>query len=256
MERSLGKLAVLALGSKRDMDANAANGRNCAKHQKRQVFRDFATADGATAEMRLMKAKSRLSRIVLLTVSLLCFLAAVGLAQSTDKELQQKETELEKQKIELERKSLELRRKELDLEKMRQDLQVQESAQSLSMNLSGDVLFDYDKAALKPAAEEALKKVSVVLSQFPESKVTVGGYTDAKGGTSVNLQLSKERATSVKDWLVKNGGVAAGNIFAKGLGEDAPVAPNTTADGADDPVGRAQNRRVTIIVEKPAAPAP
>ena len=36
------------------------------------------------------------------------------------------------------------------------------------MNLSGDVLFDYDKAALKPAAEEALKKVAVVLSQFPE----------------------------------------------------------------------------------------
>ena len=43
------------------------------------------------------------------------------------------------------------------------------------MNLSGDVLFDFDKATLKPEAEQALKKVAVVLSQFPASQVTVEG---------------------------------------------------------------------------------
>jgi len=117
------------------------------------------------------------------------------------------------------------------------------------MNLSGDVLFDHDKAVLKPEAEQALKKVAVVLSQFPESRVTVEGYTDSTGARSANLQLARERAQVVKDWLVSNGGVLASNISTKGLGEQYPVAPNRNADGTDNPVGRALNRRVSIIVE-------
>jgi outer membrane protein OmpA-like peptidoglycan-associated protein len=51
---------------------------------------------------------------------------------------------------------------------------------------------------------------------------------------------------------VKNGGVATANISAKGFGEDNPVAANTNADGSDNVAGRAKNRRVSIIVEKPA----
>ena len=186
-------------------------------------------------------------------------LSAILSAQETnaDQDIQKKEAELQRQKLELEKKSLDLQQKELDLQKAKQDLQYQETGKSLSMNLSGDVLFDYDKATLKPAAEEALKKVSVVLSQFPESTVIVEGYTDAKGKKSVNMELSRERATVVKDWLVKNGGVASASISAKGFGEDNPVAPNKNPDGSDDPIGRAKNRRVTIIVEKPSAtPAP
>lgn len=167
-----------------------------------------------------------------------------------------KQAELERQRLELEKKSLELKQKELDLEKARQEFQAQQSGRSLSMNLSGDVLFDYDKTALKPAAEEALKKVAVVLGLFPESKVTVEGYTDAKGTTSVNMQLSRDRAQAVKDWLVKNGNVVATNISTKGFGEQYPIATNTNADGTDNPLGRALNRRVSIIVEKPAEPAP
>lgn len=167
-----------------------------------------------------------------------------------------KQAELERQRIELEKKSLELKQKELDLERARQEFQAQQTGRSLSMNLSGDVLFDYDKAALKPEAEEALKKVAVVLSQFPESKVTVEGYTDSKGAKAVNMQLSRERAQAVKDWLVRSGGVAIANISVKGFGEQYPIAPNKNTDGTDNPLGRALNRRVSIIVEKPAAPSP
>lgn len=167
-----------------------------------------------------------------------------------------KQAELDRQRIELEKKSVELQQRELDLQKAQQEFQAQQSGRSLSMNLSGDVLFDYDKATLKPEAQEALKKVGVVLSQFPESKVTIEGYTDAKGSKATNMQLSQERARSVQDWLVKNGGVAAGSISIKGYGEQNPVAPNTTTDGKDNPVGRALNRRVSIIVEKPSAPTP
>jgi outer membrane protein OmpA-like peptidoglycan-associated protein len=167
-----------------------------------------------------------------------------------------KQAELERQRIELEKKSLALKQKELDLERARQEFQAQQTGRSLSMNLSGDVLFDYDKAALKPEAEQALKKVAVVLSQFPESKVTVEGYTDSKGTKSVNMELSRARAQAVTDWLVKSGGVAIVNISVKGFGEQYPIAPNTNTDGTDNSLGRALNRRVSIIVEKPAAPTP
>jgi outer membrane protein OmpA-like peptidoglycan-associated protein len=177
-------------------------------------------------------------------------------AQTTaEQDIKKKEAELERQKLELEKKGLELKRKELDLEKAKQELQYQETSKSMSMNLAGDVLFDYNKAELKPAAEEALQKVGVVLSLFPESNVTVEGYTDSKGGPAVNLQLSRERATAVKNWLVRNGGVAPKHIVAKGFGEGNPVAPNTNPDGSDNIVGRAKNRRVTIIVDKPVASA-
>lgn len=197
--------------------------------------------------------------ILILPALVLCATINLATAQetTTDTAIQQKQAELEKQKLDLQKKRLDLEQKELDLEKAKQDLQYQETGKSLSMNLSGDVLFDYDKAALKPAAEEALKKVAVVLSQFPESMITVEGYSDAKGKKSVNMELSRERAVAVKDWLVKNGGVLGANISAKGFGEENPVAPNANPDGTDNPVNRAQNRRVTIIVEKPATtPAP
>ena len=205
-----------------------------------------------------MKTLSKLgvTMSVFVTLSILGDVSVVGAQNDPQAAIAKKQADLERQRIELEKKSLELQQKELDLEKARQEFQAQQSGRSLSMNLSGDVLFDYDKAALKPAAEEALKKVAVVLSQFPESKVTVEGYTDSKGTKSINMQLSRDRAQAVKDWLVKNGGVLAANISTKGFGEQYPVAQNTNADGTDNPLGRALNRRVSIIVEKPAAPTP
>ena len=201
--------------------------------------------------------KTFTGKILVLSALLSCSAIATSVAQDTTaKEIAKQEAALEKKRLELEKKSLELQQKELDLDKAKMELQRQQSGRSLSMNLSGDVLFDYDKAILKPAAEEALKKVAVVLSQFPESSVTVEGYTDSKGGKAVNLPLSRERAGAVKDWLVKNGNMPAARITAKGFGEENPFAPNTNADGSDNPAGRALNRRVTINVEKPAAPAP
>jgi outer membrane protein OmpA-like peptidoglycan-associated protein len=179
-----------------------------------------------------------------------------GAGQTTERQLSKEQADLEKKRAELERKSAELQQREAALQQAQQQLADQQSGRSLSMNLSGDVLFDYDKAVLKPAAEEALKKVAVVLSQFPDSMVTVEGYTDSKGGKPFNMQLSQERAMAVKDWLVKNGSIPAASITAKGFGEDNPVAPNKNADGSDNPAGRALNRRVSIIVEKPPAAIP
>jgi outer membrane protein OmpA-like peptidoglycan-associated protein len=116
--------------------------------------------------------------------------------------------------------------------------------------------FRLRQGGVEPEAEEALKKVAVVLQQFPESMLTIEGYTDSKGGKSVNMQLSQARAASVRDWLVRNGQLPPTNITAKGFGEQNPVAPNTNADGSDNPAGRALNRRVSIVVEKPPAATP
>jgi len=85
--------------------------------------------------------------------------------------------------------------------------------------------------------------------------VTVEGYTDSRGTKAFNMQLSQERANAVKDWLVKNGNLPAPNITARGFGEQNPVAPNTNPNGSDNPAGRALNRRVSIVVEKPASAA-
>jgi outer membrane protein OmpA-like peptidoglycan-associated protein len=203
-----------------------------------------------------MKASAKPVLYALLVGSFLSLDVMVAHAQNDARiAVEKKQAELEKERLEIERKSLELEKRELALEKARQEFEAQQSGRSLSMNLSGDLLFDYDKAALKPQAEQALKKVAVVLSQFPESHVTVEGYTDSKGTESSNLQLSLERARAVKDWLVKNGSVAAPNITTKGFGEDHPVAANTSENGSDNPVGRALNRRVSIVVENPAITA-
>jgi outer membrane protein OmpA-like peptidoglycan-associated protein len=209
------------------------------------------------ANLIQMKQTTRLGRQIVVSLGLLIMTGTAVVRAQNDPQavIAKKQAELERQRIELEKKSLDLKQRELDLEKARQEFQAQQSGRSLSINLSGDVLFDYDKATLKVDAEESLKKVAVVLSQFPESEVTVEGYTDSKGSKAFNLQLSRERAQAVKDWLVKNGNVLAAHIFTKGLGEEFAIAPNTGADGSDNPLGRALNRRVSIIVEKPATTA-
>jgi outer membrane protein OmpA-like peptidoglycan-associated protein len=180
--------------------------------------------------------------------------AIVGAESNPQITIEKRQAELERERIELEKKSVELQKRELALEQARQEFEAQQNGRSLSMNLSGDLLFDYDKATLKPQAEQALKKVAVVLSQFPESHVTVEGFTDSKGTQARNLDLSRERAQAVKNWLVKNG-IAEANIATKGFGEGYPVAPNTNDNGGDNPIGRALNRRVSIIVENPAVAA-
>jgi len=168
----------------------------------------------------------------------------------------QTETATEKKKLELKEKELELKKKEIDLQKQqlqidaaKKDLQLKETEKNVTINLQGDVAFDSGKAALRPEGEKSLEKVGVVISQFPDSKVLIAGFTDNKGGKEANLRLSEKRAESVKDWLVKHG-VEASAITTKGYGEESPLALNQNTDGTDNPDGRQQNRRVEITVQK------
>ncbi|MCP5053470.1 MAG: OmpA family protein, partial [bacterium] len=118
------------------------------------------------------------------------------------------------------------------------------------IQLSGDILFDFDKWDIKPGAEETLKKVSEVIRTSGSTRVVISGHTDSKGSENYNQDLSGKRAESVKNWLIKNTGVDEKSLETIGWGESKPVAPNTNPDGSDNPGGQQKNRRVEIIVKK------
>jgi outer membrane protein OmpA-like peptidoglycan-associated protein len=119
-------------------------------------------------------------------------------------------------------------------------LQTRDSARGLIVNMS-DVLFDTGKYSLKPGAREKLAKVAGILLAYPGINVQVGGYTDNVGGDEMNQALSKQRAGSVRDYLVESG-VNSNSVTARGYGNTEPVATN------DNATGRQQNRRVELVV--------
>ena len=119
-------------------------------------------------------------------------------------------------------------------------LPTRDSQRGLVVNL-GDVLFDIGKANLRPAAREALAKLSGIVLNYPQLKLAVEGHTDNTGTEDFNMKLSEKRAASVRDYLVAQG-LTGEAISATGLGEADPVAENTTVKG------RQKNRRVEIIV--------
>lgn len=127
------------------------------------------------------------------------------------------------------------------------------TAQEIRIDLAADVLFDFDKADIKPAAADELGKVAQVVREYPGAPVTIEGHTDGKGADDYNVQLSQRRAEAVKAWLVTNAAVPAASVSTRGWGESKPVAPNAKPDGSDDPEGRQRNRRVEITVRRTGA---
>jgi outer membrane protein OmpA-like peptidoglycan-associated protein len=140
--------------------------------------------------------------------------------------------------------------KTLDLQGALKDLHAEVTAQQIKVSLAADLLFDFDKADIKPAAEPQLDKVVTVLKGSPGATVSIEGHADGKGAEAYNQTLSEKRAAAVAQWLAARAGLPSSAIRTKGWGASKPVAPNTTPAGADNPDGRAQNRRVEIIVNR------
>lgn len=130
-----------------------------------------------------------------------------------------------------------------------EDMRVQETPLETRLELNADVMFDFDKADLLPKGEGVLGKVVAYL-EGQRGTIRIEGHTDAKGDDDYNMRLSLRRAESVRRWFGEKGGIAKGQMTAKGFGEKNPVAPNTKPDGSDDPAGRQRNRRVEIVVAK------
>jgi outer membrane protein OmpA-like peptidoglycan-associated protein len=105
-----------------------------------------------------------------------------------------------------------------------------------------NVLFDFDKANLKPEAVRQLQPVLEALKEQPSLRALIVGHTDSVGTDAYNMKLSQRRAESVADYLIKNSPASRENLTVEWQGKRNPIASNATAEG------RAQNRRVEITL--------
>jgi outer membrane protein OmpA-like peptidoglycan-associated protein len=135
----------------------------------------------------------------------------------------------------------------LDL-KPREQKMVTVSSDDMSkeMNANGSVaiygiLFDFDKADVKPASKPQLDEIAKLLKANPKLHVLIVGHTDNKGQLPYNQGLSSKRAAAVVQALVKTYAIPAGQMTAVGVGPAAPVATNDTE------AGQAKNRRVELV---------
>jgi outer membrane protein OmpA-like peptidoglycan-associated protein len=131
-----------------------------------------------------------------------------------------------------------------------QDLEVKETGEEIRIDLAADVLFDFDKADIRPAAQATLHQAAGIIRDRGKGIVRIEGHTDAKGKDPYNQKLSERRANSVKTWLTTKEGLGNLQFMTQGFGAKKPVAPNTKHDGTDDPEGRQKNRRVEIVLKK------
>ncbi len=114
----------------------------------------------------------------------------------------------------------------------------QEEAKIIQTAMS-NLEFESGKAIIKEGSFPYLNGLAELLVKHPEWSVKLSGHTDNVGKAAANLQLSKDRAASVKSYLT-NKGVQAANIESEGFGATKPIASNNTA------AGRAKNRRVEV----------
>lgn len=120
------------------------------------------------------------------------------------------------------------------------------SPQQVELRLAADVFFAFGQATLTPEAIAALDEIVPRLRDEATAPVSVEGHTDSVDDDAFNQTLSEARAEAVRAYLADPSRLPGLAFQAQGFGETMPVAPNANPDGTDDPVGRAQNRRVEV----------
>lgn len=119
---------------------------------------------------------------------------------------------------------------------------------AITIDLRG-VNFDFDHDRLRPDSIAVLDEAAEILRRHSELRVEVAGHTDSKGSEQYNQALSERRARAVYEYLISKGIDASRLSGPNGYGEAQPIAPNTNADGSDNPEGRARNRRTDLNVQ-------
>jgi outer membrane protein OmpA-like peptidoglycan-associated protein len=120
-----------------------------------------------------------------------------------------------------------------------QELEVKRVGEGIQLVLNENaVRFDTNKSSLTADAKANLEKLVPVFTEYPDTDITIFGYTDI-GPADYNLKLSKERAASVRNYLVAKG-IASARFHVTGFAD--PIASNETVDG------RSQNRRVEFAI--------
>jgi outer membrane protein OmpA-like peptidoglycan-associated protein len=113
-----------------------------------------------------------------------------------------------------------------------------------------NILFDFDSYKLNDQAKPSLEILRSILISYPDLKVEIAGYTDAKGSTAYNRTLADNRAQTVIDYLTQSG-IPQTTFLKKAYGKSNFAAVNTNRDGSDNPEGRKYNRRVTFGIVDP-----
>jgi outer membrane protein OmpA-like peptidoglycan-associated protein len=129
-------------------------------------------------------------------------------------------------------------------EEMQKDIEgakIERVGEGIKITFDSGILFDVDKATLKPEAQANLTKMAEILKKYPDTNILIEGHTDATGSDEYNLRLSQSRSQSVANYLA---GLAVdpARFSTMGYGESQPVATN------DTPEGRQLNRRVELAI--------
>ncbi|HKN79079.1 MAG TPA: OmpA family protein [Lysobacter sp.] len=112
---------------------------------------------------------------------------------------------------------------------------------NITLNMPGNVTFDFDSASVKPQFMPVLDNVAQTLTQYDKTVIEVAGHTDNVGSDSYNQALSQRRANAVASYLGSRG-IMQQRMITVGAGESRPIASNDTE------AGRSENRRVEITL--------
>jgi outer membrane protein OmpA-like peptidoglycan-associated protein len=113
--------------------------------------------------------------------------------------------------------------------------------EGIVVTFEGGILFDFDRADLRPEARNNLRQLADNLRQYDRTEVLIIGHTDNVGTAEYNQGLSERRAQSAANYVIQQG-IASQRISTRGMGLHDPIASNATAEG------RQLNRRVEVVI--------
>ncbi len=131
--------------------------------------------------------------------------------------------------------------RELEAELSGSGVGVARQGDNLVLRMPSDVTFASNQSSINQRFYATLDDVAAVLDRYDQSVIDIVGHADSDGADDYNLNLSRQRASSVARYLVDRG-VLADRLYVDGRGESQPIASNLTQDG------KAQNRRVEILI--------
>ena len=214
-------------------DAQAAESARQAAEEARKAAEDRAAAEAARAQQQAAQLQAEQAKLSAQEQQQLADQARLQAQQA-----EQKAQEADRLRAQSEQAQQQLRQQLL--QQFNLILDTRDTTRGLIVNMS-DVLFDFNKYTLRPAAREKLAKISGIILSHPGLVLEVDGYTDSVGSEEYNRKLSEERAGGVRSYLIGEG-ISPDNVAAKGFGKDNPVASN------DNAAGRQKNRRVEMVV--------
>ncbi|MFC0709592.1 OmpA family protein [Azorhizophilus paspali] len=186
-------------------------------------------------------SKEKVDQLAYLTQRRVEFAEQTILLRNAEREFQQTSSQ---------RAEARLQARDAQIRQLQEELQASHTERGTLVTF-GDVLFDYNRAELKPGGMHNVQKLADFLRASPQRQVIVEGYTDSSGSDAYNRDLSERRAGAVRIALIKMG-IDPRRIATQGYGKDYPVASNAS------PTGRAMNRRVEVTIsdedDRPVAP--